>query len=485
VTNPYWYNNKTYPTSNVTYSPGTTYWFNVTCNDNIGINNAWLVINGTLYYMQNQSNEFYITINDLSAGTYEYNFTCNDTSGNTNTSSTFTYVIQKAKNPIELYINGNLNQNITTVEGTINITGRSIHLNSGYIYIFVNGTELENGTDVVTNVSTFSKGTYEIKVNSTGNQNYTSNSTGLTYYLFIKLANGKSCSANQDCYGGYCVHGICRSSSTYCGDGYCDSGEDCSSCSKDCGTCPIASASPYVYVQTHPGKGIVYMSFIKENKQTSLEFEKIRDLNVFEISLNVKNRKNSVKITINKLDKTPVDIKPPNTVYRYLNFSVENLDDEDINQATIKFFVEKSWISSNNVSALTISLYRYVGGKWTKLPTSYLSEDSEFVYFEATTPGFSYFAISGEKIKPSSPTPQSTCPECPSPTDWSECENGKQTRTVYVCGPETNYTCKSSLEERSCKVTTVVTKPTIPSPVVIAIMLVVIGIFSYVVFVKK
>jgi hypothetical protein len=49
--------------------------------------------------------------------------------------------------------------------------------------------------------------------------------------------NGESCTSNVQCQSGYCVHGTCRASSTYCGDNYCDSGETCSGCSSDCGTC--------------------------------------------------------------------------------------------------------------------------------------------------------------------------------------------------------------------------------------------------------
>jgi len=51
------------------------------------------------------------------------------------------------------------------------------------------------------------------------------------------LDNGESCSDDNECQSDYCVHGTCRSSSTYCGDDYCDSGESCSSCSSDCGSC--------------------------------------------------------------------------------------------------------------------------------------------------------------------------------------------------------------------------------------------------------
>lgn len=51
------------------------------------------------------------------------------------------------------------------------------------------------------------------------------------------LEDGSSCTRNEECSSGYCVHSICRSATTYCGDDYCDSGESCSSCSADCGSC--------------------------------------------------------------------------------------------------------------------------------------------------------------------------------------------------------------------------------------------------------
>jgi hypothetical protein len=35
-----------------------------------------------------------------------------------------------------------------------------------------------------------------------------------------------------------CCHGTCRPVCPYCGDGYCDLGESCSNCQKDCGICP-------------------------------------------------------------------------------------------------------------------------------------------------------------------------------------------------------------------------------------------------------
>jgi len=53
----------------------------------------------------------------------------------------------------------------------------------------------------------------------------------------LLLSNGESCSSNEECGSNKCVHSVCRESDPYCGDDYCDDGEDCSSCSSDCGEC--------------------------------------------------------------------------------------------------------------------------------------------------------------------------------------------------------------------------------------------------------
>jgi hypothetical protein len=48
----------------------------------------------------------------------------------------------------------------------------------------------------------------------------------------LSYINDNACDCNDECSSGYCVHEVCRSSATYCGDGFCDIGE---SCTADCG----------------------------------------------------------------------------------------------------------------------------------------------------------------------------------------------------------------------------------------------------------
>jgi len=71
-------------------------------------------------------------------------------------------------------------------------------------------------------------------VNITGNYVW-ANTTHFSYYgVGIVLDLGNTCSHDSNCLSGHCVHSVCRSAATYCGDGYCDLGESCTSDSTSC-----------------------------------------------------------------------------------------------------------------------------------------------------------------------------------------------------------------------------------------------------------
>jgi PGF-pre-PGF domain-containing protein len=248
-----------------------------------------------------------------------------------------------------------------------------------------------------------------------------------------------------------------------------------------------------------PVKGLAYINFIKENEQATVQFEKRIDLNVFEISIAVKNRVNFVSILFTKLDQKPseVAVEATGKLYSYFDVKRENIRDEDISKAKIKFFVEKSWIDANKIDENTIALQRFSDNKWNKLTTTKLSEDKDYVYYEAETPGFSYFAISGEvKAAPAavcgngiceSGENNANCPaDCPtvctenwSCTEWGECINGVQTRTctdINNCGTTKNKPATS----QSC----VPVAPAIPLTVWIAIVIVVVIVVGAIAMLK-
>jgi len=106
----------------------------------------------------------------------------------------------------------------------------------------------------------------------------------------------------------------------------------------------------------------------------------------------------AVAVTVSKVSSLPstVSAAPTGEVSSYLKIEVPKLVGK-VSDAKIKFEVLKSWLASKGVNANDIVLQRYTTG-WDKLPTTKLREDSTKVYFEATTPGFSYFAVTTKAV---------------------------------------------------------------------------------------
>ncbi|MBW6470359.1 MAG: PGF-pre-PGF domain-containing protein, partial [Methanosarcinaceae archaeon] len=124
------------------------------------------------------------------------------------------------------------------------------------------------------------------------------------------------------------------------------------------------------------------------------------------IEITVKNAVSNVRITVENLLTRPSSI--PDVLdqifsagsnlktFKYLSISV-NIDDSNIDNAKITFKVDKSWLTENKVDKSSVKLARYHDG-WDSLSTDISSEDGNYVYYVATTPGFSTFAIIGEEI---------------------------------------------------------------------------------------
>ncbi len=87
----------------------------------------------------------------------------------------------------------------------------------------------------------------------------------------------------------------------------------------------------------------------------------------------------------------------------------------NLKEAKLQFKIPKSWFTENQVDKDTVSLSRLVGETWVVLETSYKTSDASNEYFEATTPGFSLFAITGEKTVVSPPGPPTPEPTGPTP----------------------------------------------------------------------
>jgi PGF-pre-PGF domain-containing protein len=132
---------------------------------------------------------------------------------------------------------------------------------------------------------------------------------------------------------------------------------------------------------------------IEAGKAVAMIFE---DMDVRLITLKADANVSEAKVVVERIERTPDIPEPSGILYTYLDIGVENAGGAEI-EGRVEFKVGKSWIADNNIDEATVKLNRYVGREWNALPTSKIGEDADFVYFEAKTPGFSTFAVTGEK----------------------------------------------------------------------------------------
>lgn len=141
-------------------------------------------------------------------------------------------------------------------------------------------------------------------------------------------------------------------------------------------------------------------SSIPKGKTGTISIPETEDVPLTEIAIKVKNKVTSVEVKVKALASKPSDITQSiaGRVLRYLEIDHENIEEDDIDTLTIKFKVEKSWITENNIDADKVVLNRFSEGQWTALTTTKESEDTKNAYYSAESPGLSVFGVSGSIV---------------------------------------------------------------------------------------
>jgi len=84
---------------------------------------------------------------------------------------------------------------------------------------------------------------------------------------------------------------------------------------------------------------------------------------------------------------------PGNNVYQYIDVVPYKVTDASIAQAVLDFEVKQSWLDQYGYGIGDIVMMRYHDGEWQQLTTEFVKEENGKVYYRASSPGFSYFAI--------------------------------------------------------------------------------------------
>jgi len=118
------------------------------------------------------------------------------------------------------------------------------------------------------------------------------------------------------------------------------------------------------------------------------------------VTIHVKNTVSNVDLVVSAMAEKPTEITKTvkGKVYQYLQINSSGIADDNLEEASINFRVSKDWINQNNIDRDSITLHRYHENDWEGLETEFVTSDSDYYYYTANTPGFSYFVIAGEEI---------------------------------------------------------------------------------------
>jgi hypothetical protein len=189
TTPPTYSNNVTSIANDTEYLPGRNYGFQIDWADNIAVSDVvfeWGTNNYTYLggQVSKSDSTYYYNLTDLAAGTYTCKWYANDTSNKWNGSfPTITYVVKKNQtNPVDIYIVNTTgeykNQNMVVIYGEQTNTTGTVYQGTGNLYRNDSLANTENNTLI-----TLPGGTWKYTVNTTGTENYTTNST--SYYLTV------------------------------------------------------------------------------------------------------------------------------------------------------------------------------------------------------------------------------------------------------------------------------------------------------------
>ena len=148
---------------------------------------------------------------------------------------------------------------------------------------------------------------------------------------------------------------------------------------------------------------------IAAGTSTELSISKA-DIAVSSVLFTSKTDLAKAELKVSSLSANPLSTGPTDMVYQFLSITSKNIPSSSIDGATITFDVPSSWVSEQGVSKENIVLYRYSGGKWNALTTSFYRSSGSNYESQAIPPGFSYFAIGSTKAAPPAETTEEETP---------------------------------------------------------------------------
>ena len=104
-------------------------------------------------------------------------------------------------------------------------------------------------------------------------------------------------------------------------------------------------------------------------------------------------------VSVSPISISNVQLPTTGQSYQTFQITTSGVNDTVISNVAINFKVNTSWISDNNLDPANVTLYRNNNGTWIPLPTSLSSQNSQYYFFNAASPGFSNYTILAQQIE--------------------------------------------------------------------------------------
>jgi len=107
--------------------------------------------------------------------------------------------------------------------------------------------------------------------------------------------------------------------------------------------------------------------------------------------------------------KAPVGLTtkiPGNPPAYYLDINIQWIREDVVKEGDIRFSVDDGWLKDQGIAPIDLVMTRYYDNTWGELPTRMEKYSNGRYYYVATTPGFSYFAVTrkGAGVPTTAPT---------------------------------------------------------------------------------
>lgn len=126
----------------------------------------------------------------------------------------------------------------------------------------------------------------------------------------------------------------------------------------------------------------------------------IPELSIYEVNVTSTGNESDVTMRIKLFSDAPNPSRPlsPGAVYKYLDIWMDTSLSKNL---TVRYKVDISWISSNNMTDEDIMLFKWnnTDKRWHGSRSKITNKDGNYTYFESNTTSISIYAIGGMKIK--------------------------------------------------------------------------------------